>query len=241
MKPEQAALTSKAPQRSPSCVLHGGRRGRARSGRGWWWPAPGRRSTAGSTPACSMARRPASTDSDAVVPPTRRSRMPVRSLIHASLVSIVLARSSLVTTLSGRAVPQPRDHAAADAPRDRAARQAVLSQAIGWRLVTRSPSTARYACSTPANGERTSWFADAAEDLPRVDGASPRAGVARVAEHAGRRAHDQPLGGEEVLALERRRRRRAGCRPPARGAGRGRRGRPARRPARRRRCAWPCR
>jgi hypothetical protein len=34
--------------------------------------------------------------------------------------------------------------------------QTVLSQAIGWRDVTRSPLTAMKLCSTPANGERTS-------------------------------------------------------------------------------------
>src|SRR5688500_14383932 len=42
-----------------------------------------------------------------VVPPTRRSRIPVRSTIHASLVSRLSSRSAFVTTLSGSAVPQP--------------------------------------------------------------------------------------------------------------------------------------
>ena len=42
-----------------------------------------------------------------VVPPIRRSRMPVRSRIQASLVSMVTDRSSLVTTLSGTEIPQP--------------------------------------------------------------------------------------------------------------------------------------
>ena len=42
-----------------------------------------------------------------VVPPIRRSRMPVRSWIQASLVSRKTDRSSLVTTLSGTAMPQP--------------------------------------------------------------------------------------------------------------------------------------
>ena len=36
-----------------------------------------------------------------------RSRMPVRSTIHSSLVSRLTAMSSLVTTLSGTAMPQP--------------------------------------------------------------------------------------------------------------------------------------
>src|SRR3546814_12060943 len=42
-----------------------------------------------------------------VVPPTRRSRMPVRPVIHSSLVSSVVSRSTFVTIFSGRAVPQP--------------------------------------------------------------------------------------------------------------------------------------
>src|SRR5689334_12897859 len=58
-------------------------------------------------PACSSAARPASTARPAVVPPMRRSQMPLRSRIHSSLVSRVAARSSLVTILSGRAAPQP--------------------------------------------------------------------------------------------------------------------------------------
>jgi len=44
---------------------------------------------AGSTPASSSAARAASTASSPVLPPTRRSRMPVRSRIQASLVSRV--------------------------------------------------------------------------------------------------------------------------------------------------------
>src|SRR3954447_5295438 len=62
---------------------------------------------AGSRPDFSMAWWPASIDSDAVLPPARRSWMPVRSWIHASLVSIMAARSSLVMTVSGTAVPHP--------------------------------------------------------------------------------------------------------------------------------------
>ena len=38
---------------------------------------------------------------------TRRSRIPVRARIHSSLVSTSALRSSLVTTVGGRAVPQP--------------------------------------------------------------------------------------------------------------------------------------
>jgi hypothetical protein len=45
--------------------------------------------------------------SPVVVPPTRRSRIPVRSTIHASVVSRVASRSAFVTTFSGRAAPQP--------------------------------------------------------------------------------------------------------------------------------------
>src|SRR5579884_2388977 len=45
--------------------------------------------------------------SSEVVPPMRRSFMPVRSVIQASLVSSRADRSSFVTTLSGTAEPQP--------------------------------------------------------------------------------------------------------------------------------------
>ena len=85
-----------------------------------------------------MALRPDSADSPAVVPPTRRSWMPVRSRIHSSLVSIIPARSSLVRTLGGSAVPQPVMTAPAT-PGGMAGSQLDLSQAMGWRAVTRSP------------------------------------------------------------------------------------------------------
>src|SRR5438270_2093349 len=62
----------------------------------------------GSTPARSMACWPASTASVPVDPPKRRSRMPVRSTIHSSVVSRRDAKSALVTIFSGRAAPQPR-------------------------------------------------------------------------------------------------------------------------------------
>ena len=55
----------------------------------------------------SMAARPDWMPSDDVGNPMRRSRMPVRSRIHSSLVSIIWARSSLVSTFSGSAVPMP--------------------------------------------------------------------------------------------------------------------------------------
>jgi hypothetical protein len=62
---------------------------------------------AGSTLAIAMALRADSTESDAVDPPTWRRLIPVRSVIHSSLVSIIAERSSLVSTFSGNAVPQP--------------------------------------------------------------------------------------------------------------------------------------
>ena len=147
---------------------------------------------------------PASMARPTVVPPTRRSRMPVRSMIHASVVSSVASRSALVTTLSGRAVPQPViPHRGC--PRVLGARQAVRSQAMGWRLVTRSPSTASTPASMPANGERTSWSPTWPSTSPAAMRVPSREAVDR-AEHAGGRADHDPLGGEEVLALVRRRR-----------------------------------
>ena len=67
--------------------------------------------------------------------------MPVRSRIHSSLVSIMPARSSLVSDLGGRAVPQPVMTAPAT-PFGMRGSQLDLSQAMGWRSVTRSPSMA---------------------------------------------------------------------------------------------------
>ena len=63
--------------------------------------------SAGSTPAMSMAARPDSMPMVEVGRPMRRSRIPVRSRIHSSLVSIIAARSSLVRTFSGSDVPMP--------------------------------------------------------------------------------------------------------------------------------------
>ena len=66
----------------------------------------------GPTPARCIAARPEATERLDVVPPTRRSRIPVRSRIHASLVSSRASSCAFVSTVSGRADPQP----AIDAP-----------------------------------------------------------------------------------------------------------------------------
>ncbi len=58
-----------------------------------------------STSASAIARRAAASPIEAVVswsPAMCRCRMPVRSRIHSSDVSIVFSRSSFVTTFSGR-------------------------------------------------------------------------------------------------------------------------------------------
>ena len=73
--------------------------------------------SAGLTPALAIAACAASVASPDVVPPTRRSRMPVRSVIQSSLVSIVAARSSLVTTLSGTASAPTGDDGSTDSCR----------------------------------------------------------------------------------------------------------------------------
>src|SRR5690606_16093224 len=103
--PEHAALTSYAPHRRPSSFWIAADVPHCLSG-----VAVDRTSAsmrAGSSPAISSACLPDSTDKLVVLPPIRRSRMPVRAWIHSSLVSIVAARSALVTTLSGKAVPHP--------------------------------------------------------------------------------------------------------------------------------------
>jgi hypothetical protein len=103
-KPEQAALTSNAPPTTPipSWTV-------ADVPGTIWSGVVVARMTAsissGRRPAFSRAASPASMASCEVVPPILRSRIPVRSRIQASLVSRVRERSSLVTTLSGTAMP----------------------------------------------------------------------------------------------------------------------------------------
>ena len=148
MNPLHAALTSNAPQRSPSsCCTAAAEPGTVRSG----VVVAGRRASisAGSTPDISSAWRPDSIDRPTVVPPTWRSRMPVRSTIHSSDVSNICSRSWLVSTFGGRAVPHPVMTAPRVAGLVSSAwdplflvRQFVRSQAIGWRSVTRSPGMA---------------------------------------------------------------------------------------------------
>src|SRR5206468_2341903 len=69
-----------------------------------------RSSSTGVTPATSNARRPARTANVEVVSPgaaMRRSRIPVRRVIHSSSRPWDAASSALVTTCSGAASPQP--------------------------------------------------------------------------------------------------------------------------------------
>src|SRR6478735_5200148 len=105
-KPLQAALTSNAPPRVPSAAWTVAEvAGTVRSG--VVVASTSVSMSPASIPAMSSAARPLSIDRPAVVPPTWRSRMPVRSTIHSSVVSRYWARSSFVTRLGGRAVPQP--------------------------------------------------------------------------------------------------------------------------------------
>ena len=134
------------------------------------------------TPAPAIACCAASMPRPVVVPPTRRSRIPVRSTIQASLVSRLSSRSTLVTILSGRALPQPvmralegatalillhpgaqRVRGRQKSPRD----HAVRSHAMGWLRVSRSPATARRPFTVPWNGERTSLPATCPTTRPR--------------------------------------------------------------------------
>ncbi len=91
-KPEQAALRSKAPPRtsSSSCTWAD------EPGNVWSGVEVASTSTSMSapvSPAPARAAAPASAASPAVVPPMRRSRIPVRSTIQLSDVSSVAARS----------------------------------------------------------------------------------------------------------------------------------------------------
>jgi hypothetical protein len=74
-------------------------------------PTTTRPTSAGVMPASASARRAASTARSLVTWPSAamcRWRMPVRSVIQASEVSTILARSSFVITRSGRYEPLPR-------------------------------------------------------------------------------------------------------------------------------------
>ena len=61
-----------------------------------------------SIPAAATARRAASSAmSDAATWEMRRSLIPLRVVIQLSLVSTINSRSALVSTVGGRALPQP--------------------------------------------------------------------------------------------------------------------------------------
>mmetsp|Transcript_58163 Transcript_58163/g.138451 ORF Transcript_58163/g.138451 Transcript_58163/m.138451 type:complete len:209 (+) Transcript_58163:632-1258(+) len=75
--------------------------------------------SSGSMPAESNACLAASTEMDARLSPaptTHRRRMPVRCVIHSSLVSTISDKSSLLTTASGTALPVPAILIPATAP-----------------------------------------------------------------------------------------------------------------------------
>ncbi len=108
MNPEQLAFTSMAPAlEAPSLA--------------WTYEAEAgikdsgvqvaltiRSMSSGSSPAAAMARRAAiSAMSVAGTCEMRRSLIPLRVVIHSSLVSTIFSRSALLNTAGGRALPQP--------------------------------------------------------------------------------------------------------------------------------------
>src|SRR6478609_6514057 len=150
----------------------------------------------GATPAFCMAAAPDAIASPEVVLPTRRSRMPLRSTIHASVVSSVASRSALVTTFSGSAVPHP--------------------------VMRADLTSTSWSCgSEPCNGlARHHALAEVGEDsfdtsrerrphLRIADGAEQVTGLDRTAgaeighrfEEPRGRTHDDALGHEEMLAF----------------------------------------
>ena len=104
-KPEQAALTSMAPQSgrpSRACNRHAVL-GNTRSGD--VVPTINSPMSCGLTPAACIARCAATSAISPLVSSSRairRSLIPVRSRIHSSEVSSIFSRSALVTTFSGR-------------------------------------------------------------------------------------------------------------------------------------------
>src|SRR5688572_3722356 len=109
-KPEQAASTLNAGHAlipSFSCTRHA-TFGKMRSG--VVVPTSTRSMSLGGTPAFSSAARPALDARSLVYSLSAamcRSSMPVRDLIHSSLVSTIFSRSAFVRTRSGRYLPVP--------------------------------------------------------------------------------------------------------------------------------------
>src|SRR6266699_1094523 len=101
---------------SSSCRMH------EADGSGWSGEAvatTSRSTSEGSSPATARARSAAILPIepfDSAGPAIRRSLMPVRSVIHWSLVSTSCSRSALVRTYGGTAVPSPTISAATTAP-----------------------------------------------------------------------------------------------------------------------------
>ena len=119
----------------------------------------------------------------------RRSRMPVRSTIHASLVSTRASRSAFVTRPSGTAVPQPIE-------RDGEGRSRDAQPRDGWPARRRSPGCASMPISVPPNGLRTGHRVPGPfDDADLVAGAELAPfGDAVRAEDADDGRDDHPLG-----------------------------------------------
>src|SRR5690349_3418403 len=121
----------------------------------------------GGIPACLIAAVPASIASEAVVSvgaATCRSRMPVRSTIHASVVSTRCSISAFVTSFSGTAVPQPPTQA-----RTLRDSQPGDGLALTETLAVVGEETGEDASEGAADGGRDSRPFDHAHSLPRND------------------------------------------------------------------------
>ena len=118
-KPEQAALTSNAPQRRPSSCCDRRARSPARCGRGWWWRGRARRSSAGSTPdmlerlAAGLDREPDGGAADVALVDAGALDDPVVVGVDACC-----SRSWLVSDLRRQCGAPAGDDGAADARRD---------------------------------------------------------------------------------------------------------------------------
>ncbi len=169
-----------------------------RCSRGRWWPGSTWPMSAGSTPDCVEGLAGGRDGESSEVDPPSAASADARPLadpfvggVHRATVRSVVGDDLLG---EGRADPGEPEADGCVGPVRRscgALDQAVRSQAMGWDVVTRSPSMARTPWSSPANGDRTSTAPTWPTSAPGCDAVLPvRPGSERL-EDTGGWTHDE--------------------------------------------------